>query len=115
MKTSALAAGGMFMPLSGFGQLSTVKQITVRLLAPISARTRLAVNELYSGLHMLNPAWEVRETTENTPRGVQLMLSIEEASFKDLDDYEISVVERVIKLRAARNSLKFAILRRVSL
>lgn len=101
MKTSALAAGGMFMPLSGFGQLSTVKQITVRLLAPISARTRLAVNELYSGLHMLNPAWEVRETTENTPRGVQLMLSIEEASFKDLDDYEISVVERAIKLRAA--------------
>ncbi len=101
MKTSALAAGGMFLPQSGFGQLAAVKQISVRLLAPRSARTRLAVNELCSGLHRLNNAWETRETAENDPHGLQLTLSIESASFKGSEDYEISVAEQSIRLRAS--------------
>jgi hypothetical protein len=101
MKTSVLAAGGMFLPQSGFGQLATAKQIGVRLLAPRSARTRLAVTELCCGLHMLNKAWEVRETAENDPRGLQLTLSIESASFKGLEDYEISIAEQSIRLRAS--------------
>jgi hypothetical protein len=101
MKTSALTAGGLFLPHSGLGQLATVKQIRVRLLAPRSVRTRLAVSELCSGLHMLNRAWEVRETAENDPSGLQLTLSIENASFKGSEDYEISVVEQGIRLRAS--------------
>src|SRR5271163_472329 len=101
MKTSTLTAGGLFLPHSGFGQLAAVEQIRVRLLAPRSLRTRLAVSELCSGLHILNNAWEVRETAENDPRGLQLTLSIESASFKGSEDYEISVVEQSIRLRAS--------------
>jgi len=101
MKTSTLTAGGLFLPHSGFGQLAAVEQIRVRLLAPRSLRTRLAVSELCSGLHTLNHAWEVRETAENDARGLQLTLSIENASFKGSEDYEISVVEQSIRLRAS--------------
>ncbi len=101
VKTSALTAGGLFLPHSGFGQLAAVEQIRVRLLAPRSLRTRLAVSELCSGLHILNNAWEVRETAENDSRGLQLTLSIESASFKGSEDYEISVVEQSIRLRAS--------------
>src|SRR5271156_1476260 len=101
MKTSTLTAGGLFLPHSGFGQLAAVEQIRVRLLAPRSARTRLAVSELCSGLHMLNNAWEASEAAENAPRGLQLTLSIESASFKGSEDYEISAAEQSIRLRAS--------------
>ncbi len=101
MKTSVLTAGGLLVPHSGFGQLAAVKQIRVRLLAPSSVRTRLAVSELCSGLHMLNHAWEASETAENDTRGLELTLSIENAFFKGSEDYEISVVEQSIRLRAS--------------
>jgi hypothetical protein len=101
MKTSVLTAGGLFLPFSGFGQLAAVKQIGVRLLAVRSVRTRLAVSELCSGLHVLNNAWEVSETAENDPRSLELTLSIESASFKGSEDYEISVAEQGIRLRAS--------------
>jgi hypothetical protein len=101
MKTSALAAGGIFLPLSGFGQFATVKRIAIRLLAPRSARTKLAVSELCSGLHMLNHAWDVRETTENDPHGLQLTLIIQSSSFTGVEDYEISADGQQIRLRAA--------------
>jgi hypothetical protein len=101
MKTSALAAGGMFMPLSGFGQLTTDERIGIRLQAPESARTRLAVDELRSGLHALNGTWDVREIVEDERQGVQLTLSIDSSSFKGPEDYEISAVQQGIRLRAS--------------
>jgi hypothetical protein len=101
MKTSALAvANGIFLPQSSFGQLATSKRIGVRLLAQESIKTRLAVNELCSGLRMLNAAWELRETADDEPNSLQFTLSIEDAAFKGAEDYEISVVAGGIRLRA---------------
>jgi hypothetical protein len=102
MKTSAFAvAGGIFLPQSGFGQLTTVTRIGVRLQARESARTRLAVNELCSGLHRLNGTWDVREIVEDERNGVQLTLSIDSSSFKGPEDYEISAAARGVRLSAS--------------
>lgn len=102
MKTGALAVtGSMLLPQRSFGELTTAKRIGVRLLAPESPKTRLAVNELLSGLHILNRTWDVCEITEDERNGVQLALSIERSAFKGAEDYEISAVPQGIKLRAA--------------
>jgi hypothetical protein len=101
MKTSALAfAGSIFLPQSSFGQLASGKRIGVRLQAQESAKTRLAVNELCSGLRMLNASWDLRETADGEPNSLQFILSIERFAFKGAEDYEISVVAQSIRLRA---------------
>src|SRR5271155_3464230 len=90
MKTGALAASDIFLSQSGFAQPTPVQRIAVRLQAPVSMKTRLAVRELCSGLHMLNRAWEISETTDDERAGMLLTLIIEPSAFKGAEDYEIS-------------------------
>jgi len=73
IKTGAVAASGLLLSQSGLAQLNPVKRIAVRLLAPESMKTRLAVRELCNGLHTLNGVWEVAETKDDAkgkPGGV---------------------------------------------
>ena len=98
MKTSTLAAASsIFLPQGSFAQ--SVKQIGIRLRAPESMKTRLAITELCSGLHALNKTWEVHESADER-NGFQLTLAIEASSFKGAEDYEISL-DKGLTLRAA--------------
>src|SRR5271170_1566775 len=90
MKAGALAASDMFLSQGGFAQLTPVQRIGVRLHAPVSMKTRLALRELCSGLHMLNRAWEVGEATDDERAGIQLTLTIEPSAFKGAEEYEIA-------------------------
>jgi hypothetical protein len=100
LKTSTVAAAsGIFLPGSSIAQLAPVRRIGVRLQAPESLKTRLAVNELCSGLHMLNRAWEIHQTTDGK-NGFDLTLSIDASTFKGVEDYEIAAVSNGAVIRA---------------
>ncbi len=100
LKTSTIAAtSGAFLPGSSIAQLAPVRRIGVRLQAPESLKTRLAVNELCSGLHTLNGTWEIHQTTDRQ-NGLELTLSIDASAFKGAEDYEISAVSKGAVIRA---------------
>ncbi len=110
MKAGALAASNIFLPQSGFAQLIPVQRIGVRLQAPVSMKTRLAVRELCSGLHMLNRAWEVGEATDDERSGMQFTLIIEPSAFKGAEEYEISSTKSGVVLRAgSEQALLYAV------
>jgi hypothetical protein len=101
IKAGALtAASGLLLPQSSFAQLSPIKRIAVRLQAPESMKTRLAVRELCSGLHMLNGTWEIAETRDDERDGAQLTLAIDASAFKSAEDYDISARANGAVLRA---------------
>jgi hypothetical protein len=100
LKTSTIAAAsGMLLPQNSNEQLALVRRIGIRLQAPESLKTRLAVNELRSGLHMLNGTWEIHQTTDGQ-NGFELMLSIDASAFRGAEDYEIAAVNKGAVIRA---------------
>lgn len=101
MKTGAVAASSLLLPQSSLAQVNPIKRIAIRLQAPESMKTRLAVRELSSGLHMLNGAWTVAETKDGTGDGEQITLAIDRSAFKGAEDYEISTAAGGAVLRAA--------------
>jgi hypothetical protein len=101
IKTASLAASSLILPQPSPAQLTRAQRIAVRLEAPESMKTRLALRELSSRLHMLNGSWIITETRENRREGLQLTLAIDTSAFKSAEDYEISATAGGAILRAA--------------
>src|SRR5258708_2140366 len=101
IKASALtAATPLLLPHHAFAQVTPTKRISIRLQAHESIKTRLAVRELCSGLHLLNGSWDVAETQDDERNGARLTLAIEKSAFKGAEDYAISSVNNGAVLRA---------------
>ena len=101
IKTGAVAISGMLLPHRGVAAVTSAKSIQVSLQAPESMKTRLALRELCSGLHMLNGAWIVTESNDNKRAGVKLTLTIDGSAFKGTEEYDISATAAGAVLRAS--------------
>lgn len=112
LKTSALAsAGGLLAVNNASAQSAGSKPIAIRSQVPDSLKARHAARELTSGLHMLNPALEVRETGgESVARATLLTLAVDASHFKGTEEYEIAESGNGAVLRAASDqALLFAV------
>ena len=101
LKTSVLASAASLMT-RGYAALRIVApgKIAIRTQAPNTTKTRLAATELLSGLRMLNPAFDVVETTGDVSASVSLTLTIDPSGFRGNEEYEISAVNGGVILRA---------------
>jgi hypothetical protein len=112
MKTTALVSAGSAM---GISQVSAeqdleAKVITIRSQAPNTSKTRHAVRELSTGLHMLNPSLDVKGGSEAIPGAILLDLKIEPSQFKGVEEYAIARTNNGAVLRAAgEQALLFAV------
>ena len=102
LKTSVLASAASLIA-RGYVAVRIVApaKVAIRTLAPSTAKTRLAATELLSGLRMLNPAFDVVETTGDVPASVSLALTIDPSRFRGNEEYEISAANGGAILRAA--------------
>jgi hypothetical protein len=102
LKTSFLASAASLIT-RGYAVVRIVApgKIAIRTLAPSTTKTKLAAAELLSGLRMLNPAFDVVETTGDVPASVALTLAIDTSRFRGTEEYEMSAVSGGAILRAA--------------
>jgi hypothetical protein len=103
LKTSVLASAASLLN-RGFDTPQAVApgQIAIHAQVPRTPKTRLAVTELMSGLRMLTPAFEVRQTEARQIDGKQtsgdasaavlLILTIDPSRFRGTEEYEIAAV-----------------------
>src|SRR6185437_15408983 len=101
LKASVIATAGTLLENQAHTQTASGNEIFIRLEAPSSAKTRLAVTELISGLHQLNPAWNPRESNDIPDRGLEVILTIRIETSVASEDYEIAVTERGVTFNAA--------------
>ena len=112
MKTSALAsAAGMLALNQASAQVVKTKIIAIRSPVPDSLKTRHAARELSSGLHLLNPALDVKLTDgDANAASTVLTLTIDQSHFKGAEEYEIASSDKGVILRAAgEQALLFAV------
>jgi len=112
LKTSAFLSASSLLALNrASAQGVTPKSIAIRSQAADSKKARLAARELSSGLHMLNPALEVKQTGSDAgPGATVLTLAVDSARFKGTEEYEIAASGSGAILRAANEqALLFAV------
>jgi len=112
LKASALAsADGMFAldPISA--EAAKPRTVEIQMRAAPGAKTRLAAQELSSGLRMLNPAVEIKQSAAEVVAGpILLTLTVDARRFKTTEEYEISASSSGATLRAAsEQALLFAV------
>jgi hypothetical protein len=102
LKTSVLASAASLIT-RGYAavRIAAPGKVAIRTQAPSTTKTRLAATELSSGLRMLNPAFDVVETTGDVPASVSFTLTIAPSPFPGTEEYEISAVNGGAILRAA--------------
>ena len=103
LKAAALASADGVLGGGGVSaQILAPLKVAISIEAPDSFKTRLAAQELKSGLLTLNPRFEIaRASGEPGTNVTPLRLSIDSASFKGTEDYEIAAFGRGAALRAA--------------
>ena len=111
IKSSALVSAGSLLAFNqASSQALKTKVVAIHLQAPNSVKARLAARELSSGLHILNPALEVKLSAADTSGVTVLTLRIEPTQFKGTEEYEIAASENGAVLRAAgEQALLFAV------
>jgi hypothetical protein len=92
LKTSALvSAGGLLGHDYATAQVTGIKRIAVRLQSAGNVKTRVAVQELLSGLRTLKAADQVTQSSEiGSASEVVLTLAVDASRFKGIEDYEIA-------------------------
>ena len=101
LKATTLASAGAIFEPGAFAQIESTQPIAIRLAAPSTAKSILAVRELSRGLRLLNPSWKIEPGSESRSGGVQLTLAIESSSSGNPERYDISCIPRGAVLRAA--------------
>ena len=112
LKSSALLSAGSLLALNDISaQIANPKLIAIRSQAAESMKARLAARELSSGLHMLSPTLEVRQTGSDAAAGATVLtLAIDSSRFKGSEEYEIAALGSGAILRAAsEQALLFAV------
>src|ERR1035438_1832451 len=115
LKTSALLSAGSMLPINrASAQAVKPKLVAIRSQVTDSLKARLAARELSSGLHMLNPALEVRLTSSDGGAGATVLtLAVDSSRFKGTEEYEIAAQGSGAVLRAAsEQALLFAVFER---
>jgi len=111
LKTSVLASASSLLT-RGYAAAQIVKpgQIAIYTQAASTPKTRLAATELLSGLRLLNPAFEVKQSSGDASASVSLTLTIDASRFRGTEEYEIAASTQGAILRAAsEQALLFAI------
>lgn len=103
LKTSSLAsAGGVFALNRASSQLVGRKLIVIQSQVADSVKARLAARELLTGLHMLDRALEVKQTSNEAVNGATVItLVVDPAPFKGNEEYEMAESATGATLRAA--------------
>ena len=112
LKAGALASAGGVLGLDGVsGQTIKPARIAVRLQAADSLKTRLAVRELLTGLHLLFPTVQAKQADGAIASGtIVLVLTIDRSGFKGDEEYEVAAAPAGAMLRAAsEQALLFAV------
>ena len=112
LKTSALVSASSLLALNrASAQAVTPKSIVIHSQVADSMKARLAARELFSGLHMLNPALEVRQASGDASHGATVLsLVVDSSRFKGTEEYEIASSDSGAVLRAAsEQALLFAV------
>ena len=112
LKAGALASAGGVLGLDGVsGQTIKPARIAVRLQAADSLKTRLAVRELLTGLHLLFPTVQAKQADGAIASGtIVLVLTIDRSGFKGDEEYEVATAPAGAMLRAAsEQALLFAV------
>lgn len=92
LKASALVtADGLLSPRYSSAQITGHTRISIRALFADSFKTRLAARELESGLRLLNPAYEITQSSAGSSAGeIVLTLAVDGTRFRGAEDYAIS-------------------------
>lgn len=112
LKTSALLSASSLLAIrSGSAQVVNPRLVAIRSQAADSSKARLAARELSSGLHMLNPALEVKLTGSDAGAGATILtLAVDSSRFKGTEEYEIAAQGSGAVLRAgSEQALLFAV------
>jgi hypothetical protein len=119
LKTSVLASASSLLATRYAGaQIVRPGLIAIHAQAPDTLKTRLAVRELLTGLRMLNPAFEVRQTNGEEAASVLLTLTIDASRFRAPEqqgqkEYEIAALTSgrhgTILRAASEQALLFAV------
>jgi hypothetical protein len=112
LKTTSLASASGVLALNfASAQAIRPKLVAIRSQVNDSMKARLAARELLSGLHMVNPALEVKQTSLDAVAGATLLtLAIDASRFKNSEEYEIVASHSGATLRAAsEQALLFAV------
>lgn len=112
LKSSALLSAGSLLALNDTSaQVAKPKLIAIYSQAGESMKARLAARELSSGLHMLNPALEVKQTGSDAAAGATVLtLAVDSSRFKGKEEYEIAALRGGAVLQAAsEQALLFAV------
>src|SRR5271170_7272181 len=98
LKVAGALSATTLLPSGMTAQLGTNSAISIRLQAAATRKTRLAVLELQSGLHQLNPSWRVTTDQDATGGALTLTLSVD-TSNAGKEDYRIEGDRRAVSLR----------------
>jgi hypothetical protein len=106
LKTSVLASAASLLP-HGYAaaEIANAGPIAIQTQAPSTLKTRLAATELSSGLRLLNPAFEVKQTSEDAPASVLLTLAIDPSRFRGTEQYEIAALNIAALNNVAPNNV----------
>ncbi len=114
LKTSVLAsASRLLAPRYAAAQIDQPGLLAIRVEAPDTMKTRLAARELSTGLRMLNPAFEAKQTESNGPDSVLLKLTVDASRFRGAEEFEIAPLvggsNGAILRAASEQALLFAV------
>src|SRR5215469_8579766 len=112
IKTTALVSAGSLLGIheTSAGQAMETKIVAIQSHAQNTLKTRHAVRELSTGIHMLNPALDVKPSGEGPAGALHLDLRVERSQFKGVEEYEIGRTDNGAVFRAAsEQALLFAV------
>lgn len=109
LKAAGALSATTLLPSRLAAQISANSIISIRLQAPTTRKTRLAILELQSGLHQLNPSWHIETDHDAHGDALTLMLLLETAH-AGKEDYRIEADKRTVSLRGtSEQGLLYAI------
>ncbi len=99
LKAAGLLSGTTLLPSGIAAQPATDGSISIRLQAAATEKTRLAVLELQSGLHQLNPSWRITTDRDVLGSALTFTLTVDPSAGSGNEDYRIEAGKQAVALR----------------